>query len=73
NPVTTELTVEVASAEKAGTLRITDIMGRTVIQQQLAVDQYRFQLDVSHLSSGVYLVAVQKDGEEIMTKRVVVD
>ncbi|MEO1263751.1 MAG: MopE-related protein, partial [Bacteroidota bacterium] len=73
NPVTTELTVEVASAERAGILRITDIMGRTVIQQQLAIDQYRIQLNVSHLNSGVYMVTVQKDGDEMMTKRVVVE
>ena len=54
-------------------LKVTDIMGRTVLARQLVAGQYLYQVDVRGFNKGVYMISVQRDGEKLQTKRVVVE
>ncbi|MCD2259752.1 S8 family serine peptidase [Psychroserpens luteolus] len=57
NPAIDVLNIQVPSANDVTTLRIYDILGKTVLEQQII--QSRHQLDVSSMSAGVYIMSFQ--------------
>ncbi|MEH6535856.1 MAG: S8 family serine peptidase [Psychroserpens sp.] len=57
NPVTDILNVQIPSANEIITLRIFDILGKTILEQIITTSSN--QLDVSSMASGVYIVSFQ--------------
>ncbi|WP_428662906.1 T9SS type A sorting domain-containing protein [Runella sp.] len=59
NPVRETLSVRITGAEKAAMyLKIIDISGRIVAEKLLASTEQTEEMDVSHLSTGTYIVSV---------------
>ncbi len=66
NPAESQLTIDVTAAhDGTANLMITDLLGRVLINQQVAVQggQANFQLDVSSLNNGTYFATLELDGE----------
>ena len=66
NPVTGRLTI--VAEESIISVRVYDILGNLVLESKAAASTY--QLDVSGLSNGVYLLQLQK-GEQILTGKLI--
>ncbi len=67
NPCNDWLRVEHTQQIKAGTLRITDISGRTVLSQQYDTDQ-QIQLSTNQLHPGMYILELRTDQERLQSK-----
>jgi thiol-disulfide isomerase/thioredoxin len=57
NPATDRLTVELANGEQMASVKLVDMMGRTVVSQQVNAAA-RTELDLSGLAKGMYYVEV---------------
>ncbi|WP_298759007.1 S8 family serine peptidase [uncultured Psychroserpens sp.] len=68
NPAVDVLNIQVPSANDTTTLRIYDILGKTVLEQQIM--QSTHQLDVSSMSAGVYIMSFQS-GEASKTIKLI--
>jgi len=66
NPVIDKVTVRIKDLEGSAAIRVFDIYGRMVMQQSSS--QPLTQLDVSKLSSGIYLIKVMNGGKESTMK-----
>lgn len=66
NPVTDKVTVRIKDLEGSAAIRVFDMYGRMVMQQSSS--QPLTQLDVSKLSSGIYLIKVMNGGKESTMK-----
>ena len=63
NPAREEVTVELNSQQvETGAIRILDISGRSVDLMETTPGKNRYQLDVSHLSEGIYLILWEESG-----------
>ncbi len=73
NPVGNTLTVDLALPRpEKGTISITDVSGRVIINRQFAgTDNPVITMDVTHLDAGIYLVTAST-GTSTYTKRIVV-
>ncbi len=61
NPVST--TLNISNLESAKTVRITDMLGKTMEQTELSENQATWQVNVSKFSNGTYIVqTIAKDG-----------
>ncbi len=66
NPVADKVTIRIKDLAGSAAIRVFDMYGRMVMQQ--ASSQPLTQLDVSKLSSGVYLIKVMNVGKEGVVK-----
>lgn len=66
NPTSNQLTV--ASERRLNNIELVDALGRTVLSETISAN--RFQLDLSLIPSGIYLLRAT-DGERMFTKKVV--
>ena len=66
NPVMDKVTVRIKDLEGSAAIRVFDMYGRMVMQQSSS--QPLTQLDVSKLSSGIYLIKVMNGGKESTMK-----
>lgn len=66
NPVMDKVTVKIKDLEGSAAIRVFDMYGRMVMQQSSS--QPLTQLDVSKLSSGIYLIKVMNGGKESTMK-----
>ncbi len=66
NPVLDKVTVRIKDLEGSAAIRVFDMYGRMVMQQSSS--QPLTQLDVSKLSSGIYLIKVMNGGKESTMK-----
>ena len=66
NPVTDKVTVSIKDLEGRAAIRVFDIYGRMMMQQSSS--QPLTQLDVSRLSSGIYMIKVMNNGKESTMK-----
>jgi hypothetical protein len=71
NPASSQVQVVIPGNREKSEIRVFDIYGRMVMQQNSSSENTK--LNVSKLSSGVYLVKVTKDGQEIGNMRFVKD
>lgn len=64
NPVAESATVELTSDSQIGTLKLSDLQGRTLREQTLkkANGHYKTTLDIKHLPSGSYVISVEENG-----------
>lgn len=69
NPANGQLTVATTGVEGTVELRITDVLGKVVYNEEVGATK---KVDVSEFKNGVYLVTVLRKGESIQTRRVVV-
>jgi hypothetical protein len=51
-------------------IEITDITGKTIINYQLSIDNYQFEIDLSGFESGIYLIKILND-TEIFTSKII--
>jgi len=49
-------------------IEITDITGKTIINYQLSIDNYQFEIDLSGFESGIYLIKILNDKEIFPSK-----
>jgi len=64
----------IKSKEKINTISIKNILGREVYRKQVESDQKLFEIDISNLSTGVYLVNVtDRYGKNTETKKVIIE
>ena len=79
NPAQEEITIEIQPSTSLQPailnlqrikLRLYDLSGREVKTVELFPDQTRYRLDVSELPEGLYLAAIESDGQEIARKKV---
>ena len=59
NPVVNELTINLPSNIKNADVRIVDVTGRTVSNNNVTINNNK--LDVSHLAQGVYIVEIKTE------------
>ena len=74
NPATTEVTVLLEGlGDKTGTLVISDLLGRTILQQRLEPGQMLVNLDLAEhdLGSGIYQVLLRTDTEQLVQRLVI--
>lgn len=67
NPFSDWLRVEHPQQIKTGVIRLTDIVGRTVLYQQYDTDQ-QIQLATDQLSSGIYILEMQIGEQHLQSK-----
>ena len=66
NPATDLITIKLAqSIHSKSILKVTDAIGRTVIEKNIATSQNSIPLNVQHLAAGKYFIMVQNGGEFI--------
>ena len=70
NPASTSIRVRWSGDNPSGTVQLTDLMGRVLIEQEL---QKENQFNVFQLRSGNYAIRVKADGYKQQVERVVVD
>jgi len=66
NPATDKVTVRINELQGSAAIRVFDMYGRMVMQQNTG--QPLTQLDMSRLSSGLYLIRVMNAGKEEILK-----
>ncbi|GAB4252746.1 MAG: hypothetical protein Kow0027_17640 [Saprospiraceae bacterium] len=74
NPATTEVTVLLEGlGEQTGTLVISDLLGRTILQQRLEPGQMLVNLDLAKhdLGTGIYQVLLRTDTEQLVQRLVI--
>ncbi len=73
NPASNEINVQVNRTASTATLRVMDLLGRTVYEQELGegVERVRIDLDQNRFGNGLYIVSFIENGE-MMTKQLVV-
>ena len=59
NPVVNELTINLPSNIKNADVRIVDVTGRTISNNNVTINNNK--LDVSHLAQGVYIVEIKTE------------
>lgn len=69
NPANAQLTVNTTGVDGMCTVRITDVLGKVVYNEEGTATK---KIDVSDFKNGVYLVTVLEKGVAIQTRRVVV-
>jgi hypothetical protein len=69
NPAVNQLTVKTTGLEGEISVRITDVLGKVVYNQEVNTPK---KIDVSDFRNGVYLIGVYQDGQMIQNKRIVV-
>lgn len=69
NPTRDQLTIHVQT-DGLVVANIYDFSGRKVLTRQIIIDQNRGQLDLGAISPGVYAIELLKEGERVMTTRV---
>jgi len=74
NPTSSIINFEFTELEHAGELKIMDMAGRLVHEQDLQQEQQSFKLDVSdsRYVNGMYIIQV-KINDEIITERVMIN
>jgi hypothetical protein len=70
NPTTGRFKAELPALMQGGTATVTDLMGRTVLQQAFAGN--RLELDLSNYAPGMYSVRVAGNDGQVMSGKVVV-
>ena len=70
NPASTTIDVKWSGENPSGTVQLTDLLGRVLMEQEL---QSENQFHVFQLRSGNYAVRVKADGYKQQVERVVVD
>ncbi|RMH15571.1 MAG: T9SS C-terminal target domain-containing protein, partial [Gammaproteobacteria bacterium] len=74
NPATTEVTVLLEGlGDKTGTLVISDLLGRTILQQRLEPGQMLVNLDLAKhdLGTGIYQVVLRTETEQLVQRLVI--
>jgi hypothetical protein len=61
NPTTGDFTISMPSAYSVAVVSITDILGRVVFQQQITNSLKSFQINLSHILPGNYIVSLSTD------------
>jgi Flp pilus assembly pilin Flp len=69
NPTSGKLTIENGQLIIKN-IEITDITGKTIINYQLSIDNYQFEIDLSGLNNGIYFISIQTDNE-IFTSKII--
>ena len=74
NPAAYEINIEIKGSISANaTIQIFDQQGRRVYSKKIGEsEEANLPIDVSNLSVGIYLLSIQKDGKNVVTKRFVV-
>jgi Flp pilus assembly pilin Flp len=67
NPTSGKLTIDNGQLTIKN-IEITDITGKTIINYQLSIDNYQFEIDLSGYESGIYLIKILNDKEVFTTK-----
>ena len=68
NPVTEQLTIETAQMKNENTLTISNIRGQELIRKQ--INDYKIQIDIGNLASGIYFVKLITD-EKVETRKII--
>ncbi|GAB4252722.1 MAG: hypothetical protein Kow0027_17600 [Saprospiraceae bacterium] len=74
NPATTEVTILLEGlGDKTGTLVISDLLGRTILQQRIEPGQMLVNLDFAEhdLGTGIYQVVLRTDMEQLVQRLVI--
>jgi len=66
--VTEQLTIETAQMKNENTLTISNIRGQELIRQQ--INDYKIQIDIGNLASGIYFVKLITD-EKVVTRKII--
>lgn len=69
NPFSNELVIERESSLENATVVLQDIAGRT-IQSQVVSNSNEIRLETSALNSGIYIIRLLENGDNILTQRV---
>jgi hypothetical protein len=69
NPTSGCLIIDISEDLKNSEIRIYNFSGNTIFQSE--IKEVKSELDLSHLSSGIYLVQIRKDKTELMHKLVI--
>ena len=73
NPTTNEVTIDWSSHQfETGTLQIFDLNGKLLKRSTLTADQTRTKINTADLRAGIYLVTLQLDQKQLMTKKLVI-
>ena len=68
NPVHDILQLELMNGLTISDYSILDQFGKELMKNEIAGDQHRKQIDVSHLSDGFYFLKIKTEGQEITKK-----
>lgn len=66
NPTPGHLNIQIPGNDGKAEIRITDIYGRTVMQQS----SVNTRMNIARLAAGVYIVSVRRNGEEIFSTKI---
>lgn len=69
NPTPGHLNIQIPGNDGRSEIRITDIFGRTIMQQRSNLVNTR--MNIARLAAGVYMVKVVRNGEEIFSTKIV--
>ncbi len=72
NPATSSATLQFDKTISSGTVRVSDVTGKFVYETVLAKGTDRLEMGVSVWETGIYIIQVELEGWEPMTKRIVV-
>ena len=62
NPAKDALTIQTNDTNKTRLIQITDINGKSIIQRKLPAGENNVQVDISSLTSGIYLIGIMQNG-----------
>jgi len=71
NPFINSLELNYTSKSENTQVVIFHISGKKVLQQVLAKDISKHRLDVSDLTSGLYMLSIQEEGQQVVNQRIV--
>lgn len=71
NPATDQINIELEQSSGAVDLQINDLNGRKVLMQKIDDYSSSYQLDISHLDTGVYFVEIKTKGKKAVKKLIV--
>ncbi|MEO1257375.1 MAG: T9SS type A sorting domain-containing protein [Bacteroidota bacterium] len=72
NPATHQATLQFGRAISSGTVTVTDMTGRTILQRDMESGESQSLLDVSGWKAGTYFIKIQLDNEKVLVERLVV-
>ena len=63
--------IEISSEHQLKTITIYNVLGKKVLEQ--SVDDNKIIIDVNHLSNGVYLLHLETDFGETISKKIIIE
>jgi len=69
NPFTSTTTITFSEEQKNTSLKITDVIGQTILQSTITNQQYT--IDMSSFAKGIYFVSIQDENKNIINRKII--